>query len=63
MELKTANKFADLDKRAEDALIQIMDRNYGEKLKQDGYQKILYYGIAFYKKNCRIINMESLHDD
>lgn len=63
MELKTADKFADLDKRAEDALLQIMDRNYGEKLKQDGYQKILYYGIAFYKKNCRIINMESLHDD
>lgn len=55
IELKYAKKFTELDKACERAVAQIKDRRYDEYLKNDGRNDILYYGIAFCKKRCRIV--------
>lgn len=54
IEVKVADKFADLDKKCSEALVQIEEKQYDMKLKQDCYQKILKYGVAFYQKSCCI---------
>ena len=54
LELKIAKTFDDLEKRADDALQQIEDKKYEMELKDDGYKKIIKYGISFFKKDCFI---------
>ena len=44
-----------LEEECEKALKQIVDKRYTEELKQDGIHKILKYGIACYKKTCKVI--------
>ena len=39
----------------EKALHQIEDRDYAAKLKDDGMRNIIKYGIACYKKNCKVV--------
>ena len=39
----------------EKELQQIEDKNYTARLKEDGMQNIIKYGIACYKKNCKVI--------
>lgn len=56
IELKLADKYTELANKAQEAVEQIEDKRYDEKLIQEGYQKILHYGISFYKKNCRIVS-------
>ena len=51
-------KYADdgnLEKECEKALHQIMDVNYVEALEQEGVHTILKYGIACYKKKCKVM--------
>ena len=51
-------KYADdgnLEKECQKALRQIIDTRYTEALKQDGIHKILKYGIACYKKTCKVV--------
>ena len=55
IEVKYANSFHDLEPACERALKQIRDRRYSEVLEEDGRNKILLYGIAFYKKRCRVV--------
>ena len=43
-------------KYAENAMKQINDQNYGEKLVDDGMTTIRKYGIACYKRRCRVIS-------
>ena len=45
----------DLEKGCEEALRQIEDRKYDAVLQKDGMKEILKYGIAFYKKNCKVV--------
>ena len=52
IELKYSENEKSLDKDCRDALQQIEDRDYGQELRNQGYQKILKYGIAFYHKKC-----------
>ena len=40
---------------SEEALKQIEDRRYEEQLLEEGVEHILKYGIAFYKKKCKVI--------
>ena len=40
--------------KADEAVEQILGKQYETDLVRDGYQDVLCYGIAFYKKNCRI---------
>jgi hypothetical protein len=54
IEFKIANKFSELDKRADDALQQIEDRKYVQELNDDGYETVIKYGIAFFGKDCLI---------
>ena len=54
LELKVAKREEDLQKLAEQACKQIIDMKYMEGLEQKGYEDIVGYGIAFYKKSCII---------
>lgn len=47
-----------LDQACEAALLQIRDRSYQEALENDGMKTILQYGIACYKKRCRVMVAE-----
>ena len=44
-----------LEKECQKALKQIIDTRYTEALEQDGIHKILKYGIACYKKTCKVV--------
>lgn len=44
------------DIRCQEALKQIRDRNYEEILVDDGMKTIYRYGIACYKKRCKVIS-------
>ena len=54
MEFKTAKNFPSLESRAQEALEQIAEKEYDREFKNEGYQRSIRYGIAFYKKNCCI---------
>ena len=54
LELKVAKQEEDLQKLSEEACRQIRDMKYIEGLQNKGYEDILGYGIAFYKKSCII---------
>ena len=54
IELKYARSFKELDQACERALEQIRDRRYDEALREDGRSEILAYGIAFWKKRCKV---------
>ena len=63
IELKYSENEKSLDKDCQDALQQIEDRNYAQELRNQGYQKILKYGIAFYHKKCCVkVAMQSTND-
>ena len=55
IELKYAENAA-FDNACKEALKQIRDRNYGEKLADDGMTTIRKYGIACYKRRCRVVS-------
>ncbi len=54
-EVKHSLKSELLQRNCEDALMQIDERMYAEEFRDD-YEKIICYGIAFYKKRCRILS-------
>ena len=54
-ELKYSKEAARLDKACERAIKQIRDRRYSEYLKNDGHHNLTLYGIAFYKKRCKVV--------
>ncbi len=54
IELKYAND-GDMDAACRRALAQIEDTNYAQILEEDGIQTILQYGIACYKKRCKVM--------
>lgn len=54
-------KYADdgnLEAGCQKALSQIEKKRYEEQLRDDGMEKILKYGIACYKKRCRVMLAE-----
>lgn len=54
LELKYAED-GKLDAACREALEQIEQRRYEEALLDEGVDYILKYGIAFYKKRCRVM--------
>lgn len=50
IELKTAESYRSLDVKAKEALEQIEKLSYDREFAQEGYQRSIRYGIAFYKK-------------
>ena len=55
IEVKTADKITELDRACERAMAQIRDRRYEEYLRNEGRDDIWAYGMAFYKKRCRVV--------
>lgn len=55
IEVKYAASIAGLDAECEKAMEQIKARHYDEKLRNDGRENIFGYGIAFYKKRCKVV--------
>ena len=54
IEVKYARN-GDLEAGCRKALEQIDERRYTEFLTEDGMTKILKYGVACYKKKCRVM--------
>ena len=54
-ELKYTKDFKAMEKSCEIALKQIKDRRYQEYLLNDDRQNIMYYGISFCKKRCKVL--------
>lgn len=54
-ELKCSKDAAGLKNACQRAMEQIKNRRYTEYLKNDGRDDILIYGIAFYKKRCKVV--------
>ena len=55
IELKVADKVTELDAACKRAIAQVHDRRYDEYLRNEGRNDIRTYGIAFYKKRCRVV--------
>ena len=53
LELKYAEKFTQMEEKCKEALNQIDEKGYAEGLTNEGYEKILKYGICFCQKSCR----------
>jgi hypothetical protein len=54
IETKIATSYQSLGKFCDEALNQIEEKKYIEELQSVGYYNILKYGIAFFKKDCKI---------
>ena len=54
-ELKYSREASGIDKACERAIAQIKDRRYAEYLRNDGRYDMLFYGISFYKKRCKVV--------
>ena len=54
IEVKYASD-GNMEKECENALQQITDIRYTESLEQEGIHKIIKYGIACYKKKCKVM--------
>ena len=52
IEVKYSSSFTGLEKLCDTALMQIKERRYDEKLRNEGRNEILAYGISFCKKRC-----------
>ena len=47
-----------MDAACKQALKQIEDKEYIAKLKQDGMRNFIKYGVACYKKDCKVMIYE-----
>lgn len=54
IELKVSETYKGLGKKCEEALKQIETMQYDNWLPEEGYTEVIHYGIAFYKKQCKI---------
>ena len=57
IELKYAED-GNMDAACKQALKQIEDKDYIAKLKQDGMRNFIKYGVACYKKDCKVMIYE-----
>ena len=55
IEVKYASSVAGLEKACEEALKQIREKRYNERLRNDGRTDVLTYGIAFCRKRCKVV--------
>ena len=55
MEVKYVKEASGLEKACEKAIAQIKDWRYDEYLRNDGRNDILFYGVAFCKKRCKVL--------
>lgn len=53
-EIKQTDKFMKMEEMCDKALKQIEEKQYVEGLMEEGYQKIISYGICFCRKSCKV---------
>ena len=58
LELKISDTIQGMEKKCEEALVQIEEQQYESPLEEDGYQPILKYAICFFKKRCMVKKAE-----
>lgn len=56
LEIKHVKKYTQMEAGCEEALKRIEEQKYEEGLLDEGYQKIVKYGICFCKKSCMVKN-------
>ena len=54
IEIKRTLKFSQMEEQCDAALAQIEEKNYVAEPLDEGYQKILKYGICFCRKTCKV---------
>ena len=54
MEMKIADSAESMQKAEERALNQIEEMRYADGMYAQGYQKVIKYGVAFYRKSCLV---------
>ena len=54
MEMKIADSLENMKKAGERALNQIEEMRYADSIYAQGYQKVIKYGVAFYRKSCLV---------
>lgn len=54
IELKQVKKFAQRSRACEEAWQQIAEQGYASELLQDGYEKVICYGVCFCNKVCMV---------
>ena len=55
IEVKYSPTFTGLDEACKKALEQVMTRRYDEKLRNEGRENLIAYGIAFNRKRCKVV--------
>lgn len=55
IEIKTVKEFQAMRSGCQEAVDQIISRNYEEGLRKEGYDRIHSYGVCFYQKECMVI--------
>lgn len=55
IEVKYASSTAELEKACKEAMKQIKEKRYDERLRNDGRTDVLAYGIAFCRKRCKVV--------
>lgn len=58
IEVKYTDEKKDLERDCRKALEQIRDKDYTQTLWQEGYKKMVQYGIAFHLKQCCVMEEE-----
>lgn len=58
LELKASNTFRETSEDARKAVTQIEEKHYTAELQAMGYEQIECYGIAFYRKNCKVVGSD-----
>lgn len=58
MEMKIADSLESMQKAEERALKQIEEMHYADSIYAQGYQKVIKYGAAFYRKSCLVCGCE-----
>ena len=54
IEIKIAEEFRQLDEKCDEAIAQIRRNKYDKQLTDDCYKRVVRYGVAFYKKACKV---------
>lgn len=55
IEVKYSPTLAGLDTACAAAMAQIKEKHYDERLRNEGRENITAFGIAFWKKRCRVV--------
>ena len=58
-ELKWTDKMSEIEKKCEEAVDQIKERQYIKELEAECYKDVIQYGIAFCKKSCEVMKLVS----